>query len=143
MGAWITPPTFWSQPVAIRSSGVQFQSPPMIHGPTNPESVKAIESKRSRLHLARMPPCPIMLNMYGLPTCTPPFPMADTLFMQKCPWAWRCFQAVTAVGSDMPMKLRTATDVPADLPPSFETRHGSIASDHLEFLAVCSACSRG
>ena len=135
----MTPSTFFSQPVASSSSGVQFQSPPTIHGPTRPEIVNAIESRRSRLHLARMPPCPTMLNMYGLPTCTPPLPMADTLFMQKCPGAWRCLEAVTATGSDMPMKLRTATDVPADLPPSCETKHGSSDSDHLEFLAVCSA----
>ena len=63
LGARMTPPTFWSHPVAARSAGVQFQSPPRIHGPTSPESVNAMESKRSRLHLACIPPLPTMLNM--------------------------------------------------------------------------------
>ena len=49
-------------------------------------------------------------------------------------------EAVTALGSDMPMKLRTATEVPDDLPSSGETRHGSIANDHFVFLAACYAC---
>ena len=52
----MTPPTFLSQPVAASSCGVQFQSPPRIQGPINPERVKAMESKRSRLHLAWTPP---------------------------------------------------------------------------------------
>ena len=35
------------------------------------------------------------------------------------------------MGVDMPMKFRTATAVPADLPPAGVSRHGSIERDHL------------
>ena len=61
VGAWIVPPTFCNHPVAARSCGVQFQSPPMIQGPTRPRIVKAMESSISRLHWAVIPPLPTML----------------------------------------------------------------------------------
>ena len=64
LGACITPPIFFSHPVASRSSGEQLQSPPMIQGPTIPDNVNAMESSRPRLHLARTPPFPILLNRY-------------------------------------------------------------------------------
>ena len=78
-----------------------------------------------------------------MPQWTPPLPMAETFFMLKWPWACRCLEAFTASGSDIPMKLRTAIAVPADLPPASEVVHGSIAKDHFEFLAACSACWQG
>ena len=41
----------------------------------------------------------------------------------------------------MPMWFLTATEVPAEWPSTEETKQGSIAMDHLAFLAVCSAWS--
>ena len=49
---------------------------------------------------------------------------------------------MTTMDSDIPMKLRTATEVPAELPSRWDTKQGSMAIDHFEFLAVCSAWSR-
>ena len=42
----------------------------------------------------------------------------------------------------MPTKLLTATDAPPECPPSWVAWQGSMAIDHLEFLAVCSAWAR-
>ena len=137
----MTPPTFLSHPVADKSCGEQFQSPPRIHGPTSPLNGKAVESSSSKLHGAEMPPFPAMLKRYGLPQWTPPRPMQATLRMQKCPVGCKCWDCFTAIGSDIPMKFRTATDVPAELPPACETVHPAMDIDHLEFRAVCSAWS--
>ena len=54
LGAQMTAPTLVSQLVALSSSGVQFQSAPIIHGPRMVLSVKATVSSRSRLSLAWM-----------------------------------------------------------------------------------------
>ena len=54
-GEKITPPTSCSQPVAVKSSEVQFQSPATIHGPLSRVSTKLIASNKRRLHWAETP----------------------------------------------------------------------------------------
>ena len=52
----MTPPTLSNQPVLVRSAGVQFQSPPTIHGPTRLLIVKAADLRRPRLLSEWIPP---------------------------------------------------------------------------------------
>ena len=90
LGAQMTPPTFRSQFVALSSSGVQFQSPPKIHGPLSVLRVKATDSRVLRFSLAWVvrfgTPSVIQVSLrYSDPKLTPPLPITAAFFIMKRP----------------------------------------------------------
>jgi hypothetical protein len=84
----MTPPTSLSHPVAASSAGVQFQSPPMNHGPLMALSTPAMLWRRSRLHLAPMPTVEVV---YTDPPCTPLLVMDPISRMMNLPPKWARF----------------------------------------------------
>ena len=71
----MAPPTNSSHPEFRKSSGVQFQSPPISHGPQTPASSLAMSCKRSRL---RREFTPIVSCKYTDPKWKPPLQTAPT-----------------------------------------------------------------
>ena len=55
VGAKMSPPTSFSQPMSVKSSGVQFQSPANTHRPWSCHKVNAMASNRRKLQAAVTP----------------------------------------------------------------------------------------
>ena len=76
-----------------------------------------------------------------LPRWNPPFRTAPTCFMVNLPVSCRCCVLVTGAASDMPMRLRTATVTPADLPLAMVFRPLATEAFQPAVLAAASAPS--